>query len=327
MSRRRRDARRLLRRRVLVLLPVLVALSMAVFVLAEASPLDPLVGYLGDRYQSTSSAQRDRIGQALGLGQGWWAGWTQWVQGLLQGDLGTSRSFRAPVAQVLADRLPWTLLLSTAGLLVAVLLGLGGGVVAALRPGSWLDRASEALGILVQSIPPYVLALGLIMVGSLGLGWFPAGGAVTARGGGDALDVAHHLVLPALVLGLSQAPWLLLSCRTEVRAALASDAVRAAVARGLSWRTVALRHVLPVSLAPLVTLVGVRLPELVVGAVIVEESFAWPGLAAAMVTSARDLDLPLLALLTVASTALVLVGSLLADLCYLALDPRVGLDD
>lgn len=242
------------------------------------------------------------------------------------GGIGQQVKARGPVAQVLADRLPWTLLLSTVGLLVAVLLGLCGGVVATLRPGSWLDRASEALIILVQSIPPHVLALGLIMVGSLGLGWFPAVGAVTVRGGGGVLDVAHHLVLPALVLGLSQAPWLLLSCRTEVRAALASDAVRAAVVRGLSWRTVALRHVLPVSLAPLVTLVGVRLPELV-GAVIGEESFAWPGLAAAMVTSARDLDLPLLALLTVASTALVLVGSLLADLCYLALDPSVGLDD
>lgn len=136
-------------------------------------------------------------------------------------------------------------------------------------------------------------------------------------------SLARHLALPALVLALSQLPWIVLALRASVTSALGSDAVRGAVARGLPWRTVVRGHVLPVSLAPLVTLLGARLPELIVGAVLVEEVFAWPGLAAALVAAAQQLDFALLALLTVVTTAAVLLGSLLADVAYLALDPRV----
>lgn len=316
----------LVARRLLVVLPTLVLLSMGVFVLADHSPLDPLVGYLGDRYQYASPADQARLAEAMGLGHGWWPGWTSWAGGLLHGDLGLSRSLRQPVATVITERLPWTLVLSSVALVLATVAGLAGGVLSALHPGSWLDRAVEATAVVAQSVPPFVLALVLVLVGSLTLGWFPAGGAVDVRGGGGALDVAHHLVLPTLVLGASQVPWLLLSLRTQVDEALASDAVRAAVVRGVPWSTVVRGHVLPVSLAPMVTLLGARLPELVVGAAIVEEVFAWPGLAAAMVTAARQLDLPLLVVLTLLSTALVLLGSLLADLAYLRLDPRVRAD-
>ena len=325
--RRRAEARRLVRRRLAVLIPLVVLVSMGVFVLAAASPFDPLVAYLGDRYQFTSPEQRARLGETLQLGQGWWAGWSAWASDLLRGDLGHSRSYAMPVAQVIGERGGWTLLLSAVGLGIAVLLGLAGGLASALRPGSLADRAIEKIAIVVQAVPPFVGSLLTVGLFALALGWFPAGGALPVRGPAGPLAVAHHLVLPALVLGISQTPWLLLTVRAEITAALASDPVRSAVARGVSWRQVVRGHVLPLCLAPLVTMVGVRLPELIVGAVLVEEVFAWPGLAAAMVSAARQLDLPLLATLTVASTALVLLGSLLADLAYLRLDPRVRADD
>ena len=311
----------------LVLVPLLVLVSMGVFILADASPFDPLLAYLGDRYQLASAEQRAEMAGALGFDQGWWAGWTAWAGDLARGDLGYSRGYRMPVADVLSTRLPWTLLLSACGLAVAAVGGLGLGLLAALRPGSWIDRAAHTLAVFVQAVPPFVLALVTVTVGALTLGWFPAGGATGVTGHSGLLEVAHHLVLPALVLGVSQIPWLLLTVRAETTTALASDAVRAAVARGLPWRRVVTGHVLPVSLAPLVTLLGLRLPELIVGAVLVEEVFAWPGLAAGFVASAQRLDLPLLALLTVGSTALVLLGSLLTDVAYLYLDPRVRADD
>lgn len=325
--RRRREIRGLVGRRLLWTVPLLVVISLGLFVLADASPFDPLVGYLGDRYQFTSTTQREAITAALELDQGWWAAWTAWVGDLLRGDLGHSRAYAMPVATVVAERLPWTLLLSASGLVIAVVLGLVGGLAAAFRPGSLVDRAAEGLAVVAQAVPPFVLALAAVVVGSLTLGWFPAGGARPIVGEATWAAVAHHLVLPALVLGVSQTPWLLLTVRAEATAALASDPVRGAVARGVAWAQVIRGHVLPMALAPLVTLVGVRLPELIVGAVLVEEVFAWPGLAAALVTSARTLDLPLLAFLTLASTALVLLGSLLADVAYLLIDPRVRADD
>lgn len=325
--RRAREVRGLVGRRLLVALPLLVLISMGLFVLADASPFDPLVSYLGDRYQFTSMAQRESLREVLQLDQGWWTGWLAWASELIHGNLGHSRSFAMPVAEVVAERLPATLLLSAVGLSIAVVLGLLGGLAAALNPGSLLDRLTQGLAMVVQAVPPFVIALAAVTIGAITLGWFPAGGASPIVGPATPLTTLHHLALPALVLGLSQTPWLLLTVRAEITGALASDAVRAAVARGVPWPRVVAGHVLPLSLAPLVTVVGVRLPELIVGAVLVEEVFAWPGLAAAMVTSARALDLPLLAFLTLASTALVLLGSLLADIAYLLLDPRVRTDD
>lgn len=325
--RRRREIGGLIGRRAALLLPLVVVLSAGVFLLADLSPFDSLLGYLGDRYRFATPEQRAALTEALQLDRAWWVAWASWLSDVTRGDFGQSRSYAMPVLSVVGQRLPWTLLLSAAGLLIALTLGLLGGLAAALRPGSLIDRAAHALALLTQAVPPFVLSMVAIAVGSLALGLFPAGGAFPVTGGATPASVLHHLALPALVLGVSQTPWLLLSVRTEVTSALASDAVRAAVARGIPWPRVVTGHVLPTCLAPLVTLLGVRLPELVVGAVLVEEVFAWPGLAAALVTSARTLDLPLLAFLTLASTVLVLLGSLAADVAYLVLDPRVRVDD
>ena len=310
-------------RRVLVALPIVVLVSMGVFALAAVSPFDPLAAYLGDQYERATLAQRAELTAALRLDEGWWGAWTTWVAGLLHGDLGQSRVFGQPVAQVVAERLPWTLLLSGVALVVATLVGVALGLAAGLRPMSLLGRACTVAAVALQSVPPFVLALAAIAGLSLGLRWFPTGGATVPGQPVTLASLAQHLALPALVLALSQVPWIVLALRASVTSALASDAVRGALARGLPWRTVVRGHVLPVSLAPLVTLLGARLPELIVGAVLVEEVFAWPGLAAALVAAAQQLDFALLAVLTVATTGAVLLGSLLADAAYLALDPRV----
>lgn len=136
----------------------------------------------------------------------------------------------------------------------------------------------------------------------------------------------RHLLLPATVLAVSQLPWLLLAVRESVSANRGEDYVAGALVRGVDPRTITRRHIVPTSLAPFVTIIGVRLPEVVVGAVLVEEIFSWPGVAGALVQSARDLDMPLLAVLTVGATLVVLVGSLAADVCYVLLDPRVRAD-
>lgn len=325
-ARRRGDIARLIARRTAVGAPMLAALSAGVFLLASFSPFDPLAKYLGGDYQRTSAADRESMSTALGFDRPWWQSWWSWVTDLVRGDLGQSRVYAEPVTAVFADRLPWTLLLSAFGLVLAVLAALLLGTAAGMRPGSILDRACSGLAVILQAIPPFSVALAAVALFAVTLRWAPASGAAAPGADYTFGGVAAHLVLPACALAVTQAPWLVLSVRSAVARAARSDAIRGARARGLGPARIVTKHMLPVSLAPMVTILGARLPELVVGTVLVETVFGWPGLAASLVESATALDFPLLAALTVATTALVLAGSLLADAAYLLLDPRVSAD-
>ncbi|MFE5309409.1 ABC transporter permease [Isoptericola sp. NPDC056605] len=326
LARRSGDLRRVTLRAAAFGVPVLLAVSALVFVLAEHSPLDPLAAYLGARYQDTSAADRAALSSTLGLDLPWWHGWLAWAGDLLHGDLGWSRVFTMPVADVFAQRVGWTLLLSGTALAIALVLGVVLGLVAGTRPGGRLDAALSGLAVLLQSVPPFVVALGAVLVFAVTLQAAPVAGVAEPGALPTVAGVTAHLALPAAVLAATMLPWMLLGVRTAAARAAASDAVRGARARGLPPRTVLTRHVLPVSLGPLVMVVGARVPELVVGAVLVEEVFGWPGIAGAVVSSAQALDLALLAALTVVTTAAVLIGSYLADVAQLLLDPRVVVD-
>lgn len=318
-----RAAGRLVRTRLLVALPVTAVVSMVTFWLASISPFNPLVAYLGSRYERTSVEQREILADELGLNDSWIAIWGRWARDVvLHWDWGQSRSLARPVSEVLADRLPYTLMLAGTGLLLAIVLSLVLGVRAARYPGGPTDRIATGLGYALQGIPPFVVALVVIGVFALGLG-MPVGGA--SEGGADPTwgSIARHIVLPASVLALSQLPWLLLNVRASVLAALTEDHVTAARGRGLKDRTVVWRHALPGALLPFVTVIGARLPEVVTGALLVETVFSWPGLASATVDAAVSGDFPLLAAVTVLTCLAVLIGSMLADALYLFVDPRV----
>jgi peptide/nickel transport system permease protein len=323
---RGREIGLLVARRLAFAAPVPAVVAVGVFLLAAASPFDPIHQYYGVDVFTATEADLAATRERLGLDDGVFQQLGRWLSGVLSGDLGTSRSFRQPVAQVVAERLPWTLLLVTTGLLVAVLLALVAGTVAAWRQGGMFDRAVTATGHALEGVPPFVLALVAIAVFALGLGWLPVAGLTDAGADLSAGQVARHLVLPALVLGVSQAPWLVLHVRGSLLGAMAEDHVTGARARGLPERTVVLRHALPTALLPFVTLLGTRIPELVTGAVLVETVFSWPGIAEAVVTAALAVDFPMLAALSVLATAAVLLGSLAADVAVAVADPRVVAD-
>lgn len=323
---RTREIGWLVARRLAFAVPVLGIVAVGVFLLAAASPFDPIYQYYGVDAFTATGADLAATRARLGLDDGVFQQLGRWLSGIASGDLGTSRSFRQPVAQVIAERLPWTLLLVTFALVVAVVLAVVTGTVAAWRQGGMLDRVVTAIGHAMEGIPPFVLALGAIAVFSLGLGWLPVAGLTDAGEQVTVGQVARHLLLPALVLGVSQTPWLVLHVRGSLLGALGEDHVSGARARGLPEHTVVLRHALPTALLPFVTLVGTRIPELVTGAVLVETVFSWPGIAEAVVTAALAVDFPMLAALSVLATAAVLTGSLLADVAVALADPRVAAD-
>ncbi|MDQ0954290.1 peptide/nickel transport system permease protein [Streptomyces phaeochromogenes] len=318
---------RLAGRRALFAVPVLGIVTFGVFAIAAASPFDPVKAYAGTAGLSASQETLDQLRANLGADEPLVTRWWNWLTSAVQGDLGDSSALRQPVADVIAERVGWSVLLASAAFLVAVLLGGVLGVLAARRPGGWTDRAVTSLAYTLEAAPPFWLGLLVMWFFALKLGVLPAGGLTdTGSTVVTAGQVARHLVLPASVLALSQLPWFVLYVRQGVGDALQEDPVRGARARGLAERTVLLGHALRSGMLPVLTLVGSRVPELITGALLVETVFSWPGIAAATVEAATSVDFPLLAALTVLATIAVLVGNLLADLLYGLADPRVGFD-
>ncbi|MFE2968223.1 ABC transporter permease [Streptomyces sp. NPDC059340] len=319
---------RLAGRRALFAVPVLLVVTFGVFAIAAASPFDPVKAYAGTAAFGADQRTLDQLRDNLGVDRPFAARWWQWLTSALTGDLGQSSVMRQPVAQVIGERLVWSSLLCAVAFATAVLLGTLLGVLAARRPGSWLDRIVSSLAYSLEAAPVFWIALLAVWLFALRLGVLPAGGLTdTASEQVTAGQVARHLVLPAGVLAVSQLPWFTLYVRQGVGDALAEDPVRGARARGLSEHTVLLGHALRSGLLPVLTLIGSRVPELITGALLVESVFSWPGIAAATVEAATAVDFPLLAALTTFATAAVLVGNLLADLLYGLFDPRVKLSD
>lgn len=312
----------ILMRRMLLALPVTAGITAAVFWLASIAPFNPLASYLGSRYERTSAAQREALGEQLGLDEPWHLTWWRWVTDVLHGDWGFSRLYVQPVRETLAEKLPYTALLTLTGLLLAVILSLLLACLAARYRGGFLDRAVVFFAQAAQALPPFVLALLAIVIFALGLG-LPAGGVSFAGQAPTAGTVALHLVLPATVLAVSLLPWLLLNLRSSVFEVLESDAVLAARGRGVSEAQILRHEVLPVAVLPFLTVVGSRLGELVTGALLVESVFAWPGIASAVIDAAVAADFALLAAVTACSCLMVFAGNALADAGYILADPRV----
>lgn len=323
---RRADLVHLTARRAAAAPLVLLAVTLGAFVLAAASPLNPLAAHFGSGYERTTEADRSAAAAALGTDLSWWQAWGSWVAGLAAGDAGYSHAYRQPVLDVLTQRLPWTILLSATALALALAVTLLAGAAAARRPHGALDRALTAMAVTLSAVPPFVLAMGSVAVFAVALGWLPVTGAAPPGQDPTVATVARHLVLPAVALAAGQVPWMLLALRRAVLDAEASAPVAEARARGLDERTVLTGHIAAVSWTPLIALLGARLPELIAGSLVVESLFAWPGLAAATVDAALEADFALLAAVTLGASATVLAGTWLADCLLLLADPRVRID-
>lgn len=326
LGERRSDLLALTGRRVAAAPLVLAAITAATFALAAASPMDPLRTYMGEGINHATAAQRQAAAAAMGLDVPWWRAWWGWVSGLLHGDAGWSHLYRQPVAEVIAGRLPATMLLSAVGLAGAAIVALLAARAAARRPGGLADRAIAGVAVVLSAVPSFVVAVVVIGVFAVALGWLPPAGITTPGASPTVAGTVWHLVAPAAVLAASQVPWMVLAVRQETHAVGRSPAVLAARMRGLDERVVRRGHIYPLSLLPLAALVGTRLPELIAGALVVEAVFAWPGLAAATVDAAVGMDFALLAAVTAGAAGAMLAGSWLADCVLLVADPRVCAD-
>ena len=290
---------------------MLFGITLLVFLLNAVALGDPARAAMGQRADPEALA---RLRQEYKLDRPLAVQYATWMGRLARGDLGTSFREQRPVAEVLAERAPATLRLALAATLIAVALGVGAGALAAARPGSALDHALMGAAVLGISTPVFWLGMMLALVFAVTLGWLPVSGY------GD--GALAHLVLPALTLGALHTGTVARMTRSSLLEVVRQDYVQAARAKGLSERVVLLKHALRNALIPVVTVIGIGLADLLVGAPLTETVFAWPGLGRLLVAAVGQRDLPVVMGAVLVFAVVYVVGNLLVDLAYLAIDPR-----
>jgi peptide/nickel transport system permease protein len=303
-----------------LLVPVVLGVSVIVFLVLHLAPGDPAEIMLG------SQATREdlvRLRADLGLDQPLYVQYGRWIGRLVHGDLGRSLWMKRPVLHEVLERFKATLLLTGAALVLSTLGGIALGVASATRPNSALDRLSAVASLFGASMPVFWLGIVLMVVFSLWLGWLPASGMFAPYGGGGLGDLLRHLVLPAVTLAAASVTIIARLTRSTMLDVLSQDYVRTARAKGLVEWSVIVRHGLKNALIPIVTVVGVQAGYLLGGAVLTETVFAWPGVGTLMVQGILARDVPLVqgCVLVVAMT-FVLVN-LAVDVLYAYLDPRI----
>lgn len=292
---------------------VLLGVSSITFFLLHLVPGDPVEVMLGE---SASIADRATLRTDLGLDEPLAVQWLTFHRKLVRLDLGVSLYSKKPIVDVLAERIPWTLLLALTSLATALAIALPLGIVAALNPNTLWDSVAATVSLLGVSIPNFLLGPLLIIVFSIGLGWFPVSG----------IESPSAIVLPALTLGASLAAILARMIRASLLEVLSEEFIVSARARGLSPVTVIARHAVPNAALPVLTIVGLQLGALLGGAVITETIFAWPGIGQLTIEAIQRRDYPLVqACVLVISAAYVLVNTL-TDIVYTRVDPRISLD-
>ena len=307
-------------RRMVEAVPLLAALTLLSFALLHLTPGDPAVLLYGT---DLSPSELQDIRSAWGLDQPLHIQYAKWLLNLAQGNLGYSYVDGRPVLEVIAERMPATLLLTGTGLILALLIGLGIGTLAALRPGSRLDIAATFLATLLYSIPGFWLGLLLILLFSLTLGWLPSGGMESHRSASPLMDLPRHLVLPAFVISMREAGRLLRYTRAGLLDVMRQDYTRTARAKGLSESQVVLQHAWRNALIPVITLTGLSLPYLFSSSIVVETVFSWPGVGRLAFEAALQRNYSVLMGDVLIVGILVIIGNLMADLGYALVDPRV----
>ncbi|MDM0078121.1 ABC transporter permease [Variovorax sp. J2P1-59] len=314
--------------RILQMVPTLALILLTAFVLLQIAPGD-MVQVLAGEAGGGSPEYLASLRQSFGLDQPLYMQFLLYARNVLSGNLGFSFRNNAPVTTLIAARLGPTLLLATAGLLMAIVIGVVAGALAATRRGGAADRLIGILALLIYATPGFLLGIGLMLVFAVVLPWLPIGGLVDPYGlegsWAYALSVARHLVLPAITLGALHAAIYSRFTRGAMLEVYGQDYVRTARSKGLSSIRIAVRHVLRNAMLPLVTIIGMQTGALLSGAILVETVFAWPGLGRLAFEAMQQRDFNLLAGLILCSGALVVLVNLAVDLLYALLDPRVRL--
>lgn len=316
-------------KRLLISIPMVLGIVTITFVMIRVAPGDPLDMYLEPQRQRQVDPEIiELLRVKYGLDQPIHIQYWRWISNVARGDFGESFRSRRPVGRMLAEAIPYTLQLTILATLFDALLGIMLGIIAAVKQYTALDKAVTMGALIVYAIPGFWLALMLVMVFSVHLGWFPTSQTRSMdyeflSFWGKLGDRAWHLVLPVFVLGIGSAAGTARYVRNRLLDVLNADFVWAARARGFKERVVIVRHALRNALIPVITMYGMSLPYLLGGATVIESIFAWPGMGNMAVGGVGGRDYPVIMATTLIAAVLTVLGNLLADITYAVVDPRV----
>ena len=308
-------------KRVLQAVPLLIGVSFVAFVILRLAPGGPMAVYAQN--PSMTEADMRRIEHLLGLDQPIHVQYVRWASGMLSGHLGYSYRTGRPVGAIILERVPATIELMGAAYLIAITFGITTGVVSALRRYSLFDYLATPAAMIGLSVPTFWFGLIVIIVFAATLHWIPSGGLSSLGAPFSVRDRFIHLVGPAFVLGLWMTATWSRYTRSSVLEVIGQDYIRTARAKGLRAAAVLQRHTLRNALIPLITLGGLEFRNLFGGALVTETVFSWPGVGRLYLDSLNYQDYSVILGLLLVTSAMVLAGSLLADLCYALVDPRI----
>ncbi|MFT6677135.1 MAG: peptide/nickel transport system permease protein [Sulfitobacter sp.] len=297
-------------RRLLQSALILLGVSFITFALLYMLPSDPVRQIAG---RSATAQTVANIREQLGLDQPFIVQYWRYLLNLLQFDLGRSYLQKTEVSALIEARLPATLLLMVGAISAELVLGLGMGIIAALRRGTTVDNSLMIASFIGVSAPQFVVGLLLLYVFAVQLGWFPIGGYGTFA----------HLVLPALTLGILGSGWYSRMMRSSMIDVLRQDFIRTAHAKGLSRARVLLRHALPNAILPIIAMIGIDIGIFMGGIVVVESVFGWPGIGQLAWQAIQRVDIPIIMGVTLVSACAIVLGNLVADIATLFADPRI----
>ena len=325
-------------RRMLIAVPVLLSITLIVFIMLHSAGGDPAVVMLGARASDESLAA---LRTELGLDEPLPVQYVDFVRGAVQGNLGTSYRSKQPVAHEVFSRFPATVELAVGAMFIATIIGLIAGTVAATRKNSFFDYSSTAMSLIGVSVPTFWLGIVLIIVFGVELQWLPISGRVDPRIGADPnahflilnsfihgnwavfWDALKHLILPAFTLAAWPAAIIARMTRASLLESMGQDYIRTARAKGLKERTVIVRHVFRNAMLPIITVAGLEFGGLLAGAVVTEQVFSWPGIGKLTVDAITNRDYQIVQGVVILVGVIFIVMNLVVDIVYVWLDPRI----
>ncbi|MCR8644533.1 ABC transporter permease [Paenibacillus sp. N1-5-1-14] len=310
-------------RRILNAIPILLGITIISFAIIHLAPGSPLSQYIED--PTITALDKENMIKAYGLDKPLPTQYWEWLTGMLQGDFGISYMKNEPVLKIVIDRLPTTLLLTVTSFIISMLIAIPLGIICALKENSKFDRIVSGISFTGISVPGFWLALILLMVFGVKLGWLPTGGLQSISGSTGFWDRVHHMIMPISVMVFAEVAIWLRYIRSSMLEVIHQDYMRTAKSKGLLPGRILGIHGMRNALVPLATLLGLAVPGFVAGSLILENIFSIPGMGALFRDAAFQRDYPVIFAITTLGAVLTVAGNIFADISYAFLDPRVSL--
>jgi len=308
-------------KKLLTIIPMLLAVSIMVFLALELMPIDP-INYLASPDMAANAQNLEALRNKLGLNDPIWLRYIHWIGGMLHGDFGYSIVNGAKIGDLIALKLPATLELAGAALILSTVMGIGIGLISSIRQNSIIDYIGRVFGVIGNSIPQFFFGIVVIQLFAIKLGWLPLGGRVNP---GDVTfwDRLPNLALPAFTMAIAMTATLLRYTRNSMLDVLNKDYIKTARSKGIPEWKVYTKHAFRNSLGPVLVILCFRLPMLVGGSVVIENIFAWPGIGSTLLQAVSANDYPVIMMITLMIAAAILLASFLVDVMTALLDPRI----